>query len=602
MRWLQLTLAGLLIAYGTWPAAPVCDDANEPPEAPEDTDPCAMQCTAPSIDEAEQQGNSGNAALGAFELMIPVISGLAIGLNPAIALFSGYAASGIIDGVKRLKDTERDSESNYWNLNHLEKYISDNTEYELCRIKQLLGDYLAPVSEYIHAEAMTKFNEQLLGSVMRWNLTKSIRVCANYSDLAGDERPISCYRDFLLSPQESTECNATNAQMEDIERGATVCSLPQADAVSSCDTTLRRGVCGRDRRCYNVRGIVDVGVDACETLEYMNGRVDYGNAMDRYAQVDALALYSRYVLFEIAILNTQILSGVGGGLALEIMRVRASTHEAWLLRRVDALRSFAVEKGLDVILSSSTIALPEASAAEVEWKYSNSMLSYWWKGWQQCGVPNGAAATPLEERRYMHSVQIGCPGKIPVKGLEGEERYRLVGVNANAKDLEWCQGFRNCSVENLLANTTSRTCMVKGYNGQPRSPSGYPPRAIGSHTGAVTEEQVNVSSCAFRMPLEDGAENLCADVFPETVCVEYKARCSDALERVWNRTVEGAHQHLQYLVFNLTEPYFLIANLLHELVRSTDTKNGTDNLTGSARVERIWPMPTDVDYLLSQPK
>ena len=166
-------------------------------------------------------------------------------------------------------------------------------------------------------------------------------------------------------------------------------------------------------------------------------------------------------------------------------------------------------------------------------------------------------------------------------------------MNANAKDLEWCQGFRNCSVENLLANTTSRTCMLKKYNGQPLSPADWPPRAIGSYTGAVTEEQVNVSSCAFRMPLEGGAENLCADVFPETVCVEYKARCSDALEQVWNRTVEGAHQHLQYLVFNLTEPYFQIAKVLHELYTNTSTLNGTDNLTGRAWAGRLWPIPRD---------
>jgi hypothetical protein len=158
--------------------------------------------------------------------------------------------------------------------------------------------------------------------VERWKRTKFMRVCANYSGLAGDRRPRPCWR-TQGGPQNSTECNATNAHLPDIERGAALCSLPmQPKTNGSCDSTMRQGVCGTDRRCYNVLGIVDVGVDACKTLEFMNATIDYGGAMRRYYQVDALALYSRYALLEIAIYNTQILSGVGKALPLRSMQLR----------------------------------------------------------------------------------------------------------------------------------------------------------------------------------------------------------------------------------------------------------------------------------------
>jgi hypothetical protein len=42
--------------------------------------------------------------------------------------------------------------------NYLAKSVSDNTEFELCRVKHLLGKYLDPASEYIPAEALIVFN------------------------------------------------------------------------------------------------------------------------------------------------------------------------------------------------------------------------------------------------------------------------------------------------------------------------------------------------------------------------------------------------------------------------------------------------------------
>jgi hypothetical protein len=95
------------------------------------------------------------------------------------------------------------------------------------------------------------------------------------------------------------------------------------------------------------------------------------------------------------------------------------------------------------------------------------------------------------------------------------------------------------------------------------------------------------------MPLQRDSELLCADDFPRTDCDAYKTKCSDTLERVWNRTVESAHEHLQELVLNFTEPYFQIAKVLHELYTNTSTLNGTDNLTGRAWAGRLWPKPRD---------
>jgi hypothetical protein len=74
-----------------------------------------------------------------------------------------------------------------------------------------------------------------------------------------------------------------------------------------------------------------------------------------------------------------------------------------------------------------------------------------------------------------------------------------------------------------------------------------------------------------------------------------KNSCNDTLQQVWNRTVVGAHKHLQYVVYNLTEPYFQIAKLLHELPPKTSNLNGTDNLTGRARLERCWPRPLGIN-------
>jgi hypothetical protein len=223
-------------------------------------------------------------------------------------------------------------------------------------------------------------------------------------------------------------------------------------------------------------------------------------------------------------------------------------------------------------------------------------MAFWTKRWKQCGAPNGPmGATPLEERRYMHTVQIGCPGKNPINGLEGEERYRRIGVSLGAQDEGWCKGFRNCSVDNLLANTTSRKCRLTRPNGALLDDQ-WPPREIGSYEGAFTEEQVNLSSCAFRMPTQ-GKSDLCADNFGAEECDTHKTRCSDTLEQVWNRTVQSAHEHMQYLVYNMTEPYAQIAQLLHELVTNVTAvgPNATDNLTGSARRERLWPKPLGLE-------
>jgi hypothetical protein len=269
--------------------------------------------------------------------------------------------------------------------------------------------------------------------------------------------------------------------------------------------------------------------------------------------------------------------------------MQAVSHAAWIMQRVDALRSFAADKGLDIISRSSTQAAPGAA----EWDFQDANMVFWPKRWNQCGKPNGkSGATPLEERRYMHIVQIGCPGKNPIDGLEGEERYRRIGVNPDAQDEDWCKGFKNCSVDNLLANTTSRKCRLTRPNGAPLD-NGWPPREIGSYEGAVTEEQVHLSSCAFRMPTQ-GEGDHCAANFRLKECETHKTRCSDTLEQVWNRTVQSAHEHMQYLVYNMTEPYAQIAKLLYDLATNVTDFDGTDNLTGRARRERLWPRPLGI--------
>jgi hypothetical protein len=154
MRWFYLILAGLLIIYGMWPAATVCDATAESTimglgAAPiQDNDPCAMQCAAPSIEEAKRQGNIGLAVLRAFEGMIPAVSFVRASLSgPLQALFlyhMGMMSSGLIDGVDTVTNPQRNS--TYWMANHLAKSVSDNTEFDLCRVKHLLGNYLDPVS------------------------------------------------------------------------------------------------------------------------------------------------------------------------------------------------------------------------------------------------------------------------------------------------------------------------------------------------------------------------------------------------------------------------------------------------------------------------
>jgi hypothetical protein len=190
-------------------------------------------------------------------------------------------------------------------------------------------------------------------------------------------------------------------------------------------------------------------------------------------------------------------------------------------------------------------------------------------------------------------VQIGCSGKTSVQGLEGEERFRLIGVNANANDLEWCQGSRNCSVQDLMGNLTSTSCRLTKINGNTLDPARWPPRQIGFYPGADTEEEKNLSACAFRMPSaeKDQFGDICATTFPEKDCKAYSDTCRDTLEQVWNRTVKSAHEHMQYLVHNITEPYAQIAGLLYDLATNASVFNGTDNFTGRARLERIWPMP-----------
>jgi hypothetical protein len=78
-------------------------------------------------------------------------------------------------------------------------------------------------------------------------------------------------------------------------------------------------------RCHGVVGILDVGLDACETIQSMNATL-YGTGLDRHSHIDALAQYSRYVLFELAIYSTQILSGVGGPSQVGRMQARALKH------------------------------------------------------------------------------------------------------------------------------------------------------------------------------------------------------------------------------------------------------------------------------------
>jgi hypothetical protein len=84
----------------------------------------------------------------------------------------------------------------------------------------------------------------------------------------------------------------------------------------------------------------------------------------------------------------------------------------------------------------------------------------------------------------------------------------------------------------------------------------------------------------------------CANSFESEECETHKARCSETLEQVWNRTVQSAHEHMRYLVYNMTEPYAQIAKLLHEFATNvTAVGPNADNLTGRARRERLWPMP-----------
>jgi hypothetical protein len=601
MRLQPLAIIGLFLFIWMWNQSTVCLDTIDAGEAapPTSTDPCEMQCTAPSLQAPKEYKDTGASVREAFKLMSAGLEFIAIVIvgeaDQDLVFALGIIGSGIVDGFDIGESSKRDSASNFWIVNQLEKYISDNTEYELCRIKQLLGNYLNPLSQYIQAEAMTTFNEQLLGGIQMWNDTKFKRLCANLSNLSGDNRPKACWRDPNYGPQNSTECNSTNAQMADIQKGAILCRLPLlTKARSVCESLLPRGVCGTDRRCYNVVGIIDVGLDACEVLEYLKTKTSYGNALNRYYQLDALALYSRYALFELAIYNAQILSGVGGASVLWVMQSRALAHQGWILQRVDALRTFAAKQGRDVIIRSSRMAVPESD----EWKFTDSGMVSWPTYWKQCGLATSKiGATPLKERRYMHSVNIGCTGKNPLYDIEGEEKYRLIGVNADADDLEWCKGYRNCSVENLVENCTSRTCRVTSFVGIALPITGYPPRAIGSYTNTLTPQTNDLANCAFRMPVggQDSLGDLCASTFSWTDCFNRMAKCNVTLQQIWNTTVDSAHVHLQWLMSNMTIEYAEIAVLLYVIATNRSVFNGTDPLTGRAQLERIWPRPLGID-------
>jgi hypothetical protein len=144
--WLRriASVACLLAALAIWPRTRCGAAVELPVEAPL-TDPCAVQCTAPSIQEVEQHGDTGAIVLGALKIMIPAAVFVTAQNVPyrimQYPFFLGLMSSSIIDGVETIKDSQPGSTSNYWVVNRLEKFISENTEYELCRMKQLFGNY-----------------------------------------------------------------------------------------------------------------------------------------------------------------------------------------------------------------------------------------------------------------------------------------------------------------------------------------------------------------------------------------------------------------------------------------------------------------------------
>jgi hypothetical protein len=536
-------------------------------------DPCdpATSCSAPEILQEVNAGvDKGGAILGALDIIagaasalgqIASVNGWDLEKPNLVGALLGFGSfgTGLFDGIALATRPSKTTES-YWQVHKLEQFIQDSTAYMLCKMKILFGEYF---EKYIANEDLDQFNKALIAISNKWNASVLLRICANHSGKPGDLRPVECLREGSgQQAPTSRECRRYDKGY--IQNGTATCTLPSpgASLVLECEDTVPKGTCGLDLRCYGVYTIRDVGVSACETRKILNAASLYGEQLDEYTQLDAIDLYLRFILLQLILYNTQILSGIGGYLVVSEMQRTAAVWATWLEMRI--MNFYVVANESDIYKQASEVAINDG------WDLQSHT---WWAGqqWYQCGTRQDG------DRHLVHRIRFGCSNRKEVPEVLQENQWGVIGLHLDASDAAWCASAPHCNLTDL--RITPRFCPCIYWTG-----TQHGNLAVWS---PVDPEQPGPADCQIAA-LEGAATQAHACQNPSTrECLALKGACQKYLDLLWADTLPAVQAFFARQLDNYTANYTkMIAHL-----RNISTNKSYRATLGLADRLQLWPAP-----------